>query len=280
MTTGNHSTDTLLRWHVDDEPFDRIEQERIREDRDLFYFLVGASFVEITSDLFSRSLTDYYAGDEALTEWLQREWEPQEVQHGVALRRYVQTVWPEFDWQSAYEDFRRNYAPLCRPDLFGPTQGLELASRCVVETGTATIYTMVRDLTEEPVLRRLASLIRTDEVAHYSHFFQHFKRYRSSENLRRTQVLRTVWGRVGEIDDEDAWFAFRSISRTIDPGVDAARAYRQFRSRIRARLKAHYPYDMAATMLLKPLQLNRRVQRLAVPALAAGAKHLMGRMGR
>lgn len=268
------SSGAILRWFVDDLPFEQIERKRVAGDADLFYFLAGASFVEITSDLYTRMLIEYYDGDKAVTDWLLHEWEPQELQHGTALRRYVEAVWPEFDWARAYEDFRRTYGPLCKPELLGPTRGLELASRCVVETGTATFYTMIRELTDEPVLRQLTALIRTDEVSHYSHFFQHFKRYRDDERLRRAQILRALWGRIAEIDDEDAWYAFRSIYQMTTPGANAPAAYRHYRQRARERMRACYPYDMAATMLLKPLALNRQLQRLANPLLSIGAKRL------
>jgi hypothetical protein len=269
------SSGAILRWFIDDLPFDKIERERIAGDTDLFYFLAGASFVEITSDLYTRILLEYFEGDAALTDWLRHEWEPQELQHGAALRRYVETVWPEFDWTAAYEDFRRAYGPLCKAELLGPTRGLELASRCVVETGTATIYAMIRDLTEEPVLRQLATLIRTDEVSHYGQFFKHFKRYRGDEGLSRTRILRALWSRLAEIDDEDVWYAFRSIYNLMAPGADIAAAYRHYRLRAHERMRACYPYDMAATMLLKPLALNWQLQRLATPILAIGARQLL-----
>ncbi len=275
MASRYGSPGAVLRWFVDELPFERIERERVADDVDLFYFLASASFVEITSDLYTRGLLEYYQGDQAVTEWLRHEWEPQELQHGAALRRYVEAAWPDFDWVASYESFRRAYAPLCKPELLGPTRGLELAARCVVETGTATIYTMIRDLTDEPVLRQLTSLIRTDEVSHYGHFFQHFKRYRDAEGLRRTQILRTLWGRIAEIDNEDAWYAFRSVCDTASPGTDAVAAYGEYRLHIHGRMQRHYPFDMAATMLLKPLALNRQLQRLAVPVLSVSAKRLI-----
>ncbi len=276
MASRNGSSGAVLRWLVDELPFERIERERVADDAYLFYFLASASFVEITSDLYTRGLLEYYAGDQAVSEWLRHEWEPQELQHGAALRRYVETAWPDFDWAASYEAFRDAYAPLCKPELLGPTRGLELAARCVVETGTATIYTMIRDLTDEPVLRQLTALIRTDEVSHYGHFFQHFKRYRDVEGLRRTQILRTLWGRIAEIDNEDAWYAFRSVYNTTFPGTDAVAAYRDYRLHIHGQMRRHYPFDMAATMLLKPLALNRHLQKLSVPVLSGSAKRLIG----
>lgn len=274
MGRADRAIGPILRWFVDDLPFGQIARERVAEDADLFYFVAGASFVEITSDLYTHSLVEYFAGDEAVTGWLRQEWEPQELQHGAALRRYVEAVWPGFDWAGAYGEFRLAYAPLCKPELFGPTRGLELAARCVVETGTATFYTMIRDLTDEPVLRQLASLIRTDEVAHYVHFFQYFKRYRDEENLGRGRITRSLLGRVAEIDSEDAWFAFRSIYHVAADGTDAERAYHQYLQRAHDRMRVYYPFDMAVTMLLKPLALNRHLQRLAVPLISGAAKQL------
>jgi len=268
------STGVTLRWSIDQVPFGRIERERVVDDDELFYFLVGASFIEITSDLYTHSLIEYFDGDPVVTGWLRQEWEPQELQHGTALRRYVAAVWPEFDWPRAYDHFRRSYGPLCSSELFGPTRGLELAARCVVETGTATFYTMIRDLTDEPVLRQLANLIRTDEVAHYGHFLQSFKRYRDEEGLGRMQILRALLGRVTEIDDEDAWIAFRSVYTMTRPGEDAVRAYQQYRLKARERMRALYPYDLASTMLLRPLGLNRRLIRMIVPVLSAAARQL------
>lgn len=274
MATQGSFSEDVLRWRLDELPFDQIDRHRVADDLDLFYFLTGASFIEITSDLYTRSLIEYYRGDQAVTDWLVHEWQPQELQHGAALRRYVETVWPDFDWERAYADFYRGYAPLCKPELLGPTRGLELAARCVVETGTATIYTMIRDLTDEPVLHKLADMIRTDEVSHYSYFFRHFKRYRDDEGLSRVKVARALWGRVSEIDDEDAWHAFHSVYHVANHGTDAETAYREYRLRVNDRMRAYYPYGMAATMLLKPLTLNPQVQRLAAPVLSAGAKRL------
>jgi hypothetical protein len=66
------------------------------------------------------------------------KWEPEELQHGATLKRYVETAWPEFDWNTAYRAFFAEYSRCCETDRFASTQELELTSRCVVETGTAT----------------------------------------------------------------------------------------------------------------------------------------------
>jgi hypothetical protein len=51
-----------------------------------------------------------YRGDDEVTAWLSQEWEPEELRHGAALRRYVETAWPEFDWNAAYRAFFAEYS--------------------------------------------------------------------------------------------------------------------------------------------------------------------------
>jgi hypothetical protein len=114
-----------------------------------------------------------------VTGWLSQQWEPEELRHGAALKRDVETAWPEFDWNATYRDFFAEYSCCCGIDRFAATQELELASRCVVETGAATLYRALSNVTDEPVLKRTASLIAADEVRYYKHFYRFFQRYQA-----------------------------------------------------------------------------------------------------
>lgn len=134
-----------------------------------------ASFVESGSDLYTQNLVDFFRGDDEVTAWLTHQWEAEELQHGRALRAYVSHVWPEFDWEGAYRSFLEEYATYCKVELLAPTRGLELAARCVIETGTASYYRALARSTTEPVLRDLASRIAADEVSHYKHFYRFFR---------------------------------------------------------------------------------------------------------
>jgi hypothetical protein len=195
------------------------------------------------------------------------------MQHGAALRRYVAEVWPEFAWQSAYDGFLAEYAPLCDDAHLGPTRGLELVARCVVETGTSSFYRMLAAASPEPVLALLAEHIRRDEVRHYKHFFRYFRAYREREAVGRGAVLRALVARLREIDEEDERVAFRHVQRQLAPGQqEAATAYAAFRRRNGELARDHFPFRSGVRMLLKPLRLNPRVERLTVPLLARGAR--------
>ena len=262
-------------WSPDDIPYDLIELSRVADDAYLFYMVAAASLVEINSDLYTRNLLEYFHDDAEINDWLVQHWQHEEIRHGMALKRYVNAVWLAFDWDRARRRFGADYARLCRPDRLGPTRPLELAARCVVETGTASLYTMLSRLSQEPVLAGLFSLIRGDEVRHYRYFYHHFLKCQQREPPGHYAVARTLWRRVKEVDDEDAYYAFKHVYLERHPARRwHENAYRKFRRHYLALARRYYPYGMAVRMFVKPLGLNRRFQNLALPLLTAGAKRI------
>jgi hypothetical protein len=263
-------------WSIEDIPYEALAHERVRGDTQLFYTVATASFVEITSDLYTRNLVEFFRGDDEIVDWLQHGWEHEELQHGAALRRYVETAWPEFDWHAAYQAFMDEFRQFCSVDQLSPTRALEMAARCVVETGTASFYGMLSEMSPEPVLRRITANIRADEVRHYKYFYRHFLRYRALERPSRTAVMRTLWNRVGEVDAEDAFYAFKHVYLAHNPGAAFVRRdYETFRDGFRSLAKRHFPYGMAVKMLLKPLGMSAAVGRVVLPAATAATRLLL-----
>ncbi|OYW15126.1 MAG: hypothetical protein B7Z46_01155, partial [Hydrogenophilales bacterium 12-64-6] len=197
-------------WSIEQIAFDRIAHERIAHEETWFHVLAAASFVESLADLYTHNLLDHMAGDAEASQWLRERWEPEELQHGRALRRYVETVWPAFDWQTAFDGFCTDYRPYCKAELLEPTRALEMVARCVVETGTAGLYGLLQQISPEPVLATLVGHIRDDEVGHYKYFYHAFLRYRERERPSRWQVARVIRQRLGEIGQEDAYLALKN----------------------------------------------------------------------
>lgn len=266
MQAAKRSAGSGLRWSLNDIPYDAIDADRLRDEARLFQLVAAASFVEITSEIYTRNLVEYYRGDDDVIAWLQDGWQREEVQHGAALRRYVETAWPEFDWERAYRNFLAEYSELCAVERLSESRALEMVARCVVETGTSSFYRMLSAAAPEPVLRRLALYISTDEVDHYKHFYRYFRRYAETEGTGRAAVLRTLIRRTIEVDAEDAACAFRHVYRVAYPAAPYRAAdYDDFRHHIRDLARLHYRYDMAVKMLLKPLGLGSAASRIVVP---------------
>jgi hypothetical protein len=257
-----------LPWRIEDIDLGPIDVARVREDETLFFLVVTSGFVEIASDLYTRNLSEYYAGDAQLLAWLSSHWEHEEVQHGRALRAYARAVWPEFDWDRANAAFFEEYGARCTLDEFEPTRALEMAARCVVETGTASYYRMLHDYTDEPVLKRITGHIKADEVRHYSYFLRFFQEYARRERPGRWQVARAVARRVAEASDDDGLIAFRHAFQVRYPERRfELRYYDAFRAQLKRIMRRHFPAQMAVRMLLKPVRLPAPIERLLVPAL-------------
>ena len=256
-------------WRVGEIDFSRVDP-RHRPDTTLFYLLTGSSFIESGSELYTRNLLTYYRDIPHISDWLTHVWEPEELQHGAALRAYVQAVWPEFEWAEAYRRFLAEYSQAASPEAFEATPQLELAARCMIETGTATLYRMLHDYAQEPVLRKVLAHIRDDEVSHYKHFLQYFRSHQAREGYRRLKVAWAIGRRVRESRSDDAWIAFRHVFEVRNPGLTCRRRdFDQWQSAYQAIMRGAFPFRMAADMLIAPLALPTLVQRFARRATQA-----------
>jgi hypothetical protein len=257
----------MAQWDYKQIDYDAVDVGRIRKNDHLFNLLSIASFIEITSDLYEKNLAAFYEGDTPLTTWLHDVWEPEEVQHGRALRRYIASVWPDFDWEKAYGGFKEEYGAMCTVDAFQPTLAGEMVARMVVETGTSTFYKALRayagDL-NEPVLAEIAAHISKDEVHHFEQFEAGFRKHNETDKLSRAEISKIIIGRLKEAGDEDIRIALRHI-RPDDP-------FEAMQRRMKAYAKQYYPYSMAVKMMMRPLQLNPLVERAAAASLRGGLR--------
>ncbi|WP_237173089.1 ferritin-like domain-containing protein [Paracandidimonas lactea] len=266
-------------WTLDTIPYHMIDIGRARANEDLFYLVAGASFVEIAAELYTDNLIDYFSGDTEVVQWLAQRWKPEELRHGYSLRGYVEHVWPEFDWQRAYEGFFAEYSARCTLDEFEPARSLEMVARCVVETGTATFYQALGKMACEPVLAGIAARIRADEVGHYKYFYRFFRAYGERQPPGRLRILAALRRRMVEARNDDAEIALRHVHRIRmqpqgEPNADAT--MRDVMARLSGSVKQHYPVDMAAKMLLRPLDLPAPLARfLEGPVARATARILL-----
>jgi hypothetical protein len=248
-------------WRIEDIDLTRIDRQKAASNEHLLLLLCACSFIESGTDLYTSNLSKYFHDDPEISAWLNNEWEPEEMQHGRALKTYINYVWPEFDWDTAFRNFMEEYSLTCSVEDFEKTRALEMVARCVVETGTATLYRAIGECSDEPVLKQITDNIRTDEVRHYKHFFKYFKKYNRIEGNGRLAVLGALMRRVMEIKNEDSEIALRHVFAVRYPERVHDSAYNRERAaRINALVRRNLSADMCVKMLLKPLDLPARIQ--------------------
>jgi hypothetical protein len=158
----------------------------------------------------------------------------------------------------------------------GPTPALEMAARCVVETGTATLYRAIHEYAREPVLRDIVRRIGEDEVGHFKHFYRYFKKYQDREKLNRYEIAKTLLSRVAEVRRDDAACAFRHVFTGRFPEfADDSSRLQSWTGDIYRMFKQHYPYPMAAKMLLAPLDLPPKLKPWIGTPLACTVRLIM-----
>jgi hypothetical protein len=270
ITTAN------TRWHVQDIDFSAVDTDTLSRDPTMLWLATASSFVESASDVYTQNLLQYFSKDAEISRWLMQQWKPEELQHGRALRAYVEAAWPEFDWQAAFDGFLLDYAQLCRVEVLGPTFALELASRCVIETATSTLYRAVRDATTDPVLRKVADNIQRDKTRHFKYFFYFFRQYQIVGGTSRWAIAKMLAARASEIRDSDTVCALRHIRDGLT-GDHKSHAHlvpdaSTMNRLITTRLRRHYPLDAAIKMLLAPMALPAPARKLTGSIISIAAR--------
>ena len=263
---------TRQHWTLDDIPWQALRHDAVARAEGYFYLVASASLMESATDLYTKNLIDYFSDDEEVTSWLEKYWLPEELQHGEALRRYVELAWPEFDWEPTHRRFVEEFRPICDISL-EPTRSQEMASRCVVETGTASYYRTLSRASPDPVLAVLTQRIADDEVRHYKHFYRYFRKYRDAEAPSRSTILPALWRRLRMTGGDDSFIVLKHVYSAHCPSEPFdIRVYRRVRRQCRELVREHFPHEMSVRMLLKPLGLGPRTQRLPLPGIAAIAR--------
>jgi len=223
-------------WKLDDISWDAFQPETV--DPILLAAIKAAALVEYNAPDYVTYLKRVFrdCGPEILAD-LER-WGAEESQHGRALGRWAEIADPAFKLEEAFERFRKGYMPAHFADLDaeGSVRGSrrgEMVARCVVESGTSSYYSAIRDATDEPVLKEIAGRIAADEYRHYKLFYDILHK-QDEPDMPFWRKLWVAVGRVRESDDDELAFAYYCAN--VSPEDEAAKPYdRVTYSRLAAR---------------------------------------------
>ena len=193
-------------WSLDDIPWERFDPTKV--DPEILRTVRAACLVEHHSDDYAAYLCSVFHDDPEFQDEA-RTWAAEEVQHGRALRRWAELADPAFDFEDRFARYAAGHViQLEASQSVRGSRARELIARCIVEVGTSSFYSAVRDATEEPLLKHLCHRIAGDEYRHYSLFYRHLKRYRTVEGPSPWQGLMTALGRFAESSDDEITYAY------------------------------------------------------------------------
>lgn len=235
-----------MHWTLDEIRWDAFDASRI--DPDILKVVKAAALVEGNSGDYVAYLRNVFAGDPEFVAAAE-EWGREEAQHGAALAAWASRADPSFDYAAALARFRAGFSlPLDAAASVRGSRAGELIARCVVECGTSSFYSAIRDASDEPALKEICHRIAGDEFRHYRLFQKHLRRYQKAEPLSLLARLRIALGRVTEASDDELSMAYWC-------GNGAAGAY--------DRRAAYRAYESRAARLYRPGHVARLVAMIA-----------------
>ena len=197
-------------WTMDDIHWSLFDPTKV--DCTLLAAVKAAALVEYNAPDYVAYLKRVFAGGAPATLAAIEQWGREEAQHGRALGRWAEMADPDFSLEEAFTRFRKGYTPahFVAPDQDGSVRGSrrgEMIARCVVESGTSSYYSAIRDATEEQVLKEIAGRIAADEYRHYKLFYDTLHA-QPEPDLSFWRKLWIAMGRVRESDDDELAFSY------------------------------------------------------------------------
>lgn len=194
-----------MRWTLERINWEAFDASKV--DPETLKAVKAAALVEYNSPDYVSYLCNVFHDDERVKENI-HQWGREEAQHGLALAAWAKLADPDFDFEGSFERFRtiQNINTDANESLRGSKAG-EMIARCVVESGTSSFYTAIKDQTEEPCLKQIVTFMAADEFAHYRCFYEIYKKY-ENELPGRIGRLRIALTRVSEADDDELAGAF------------------------------------------------------------------------
>ena len=210
-------------WTMDDIHWSLFDPAKVEPA--MLAAVKAAALVEYNAPDYVTYLKRVFADSGFPTIAAIEQWGREEAQHGRALGRWAEIADPSFKLEEAFVRFRKGYTPAHFTGGEGSVRGSrrgEMIARCVVESGTSSYYSAIRDATEEPVLKEIAGRVAADEYRHYKLFYDTLHA-QAEPDISFWRKLWIALGRVRESDDDELAFAYYCAN--VKPEEEAAKPY-------------------------------------------------------
>jgi hypothetical protein len=213
-------------WTMDDVHWTLFDPSLVEPT--LLCAVKAAALVEYNAPDYVAYLKRVFAGSGPDIVAALEQWGREEAQHGRALGRWAEIADPSFNLEESFTRFRKGYTPphFTRDEdgsIRGSRRG-EMIARCVVESGTSSYYSAIRDASEEPVLKEIAGRIAADEYRHYKLFYDTLHA-QAEPDISFWKKLWIAVGRVRESDDDE--LAFSYYCANVPPEKESITPYKR-----------------------------------------------------
>ena len=234
-------------WTFEDIEWEKFEPARV--DKGLLAAVKAAAMVEANAGDYVTYLLKVFSDRPDVCASIE-QWGREEEQHGAALAKWAELADPTFSFERSLKRFQDIYRiPMGVEESTRGSRVGEMVARCVVESGTSSFYTAIKEATEEPVLREVAQRIAADEFRHYKLFYETLKSFDEAPTLWERAKVALL--RVNEADDDELASAYFAANTVPGDGV------------VYDRKKFAAAYEAQALVLYKRHHTNRAISMIA-----------------
>jgi rubrerythrin len=243
----------MKHWTLDDIPWERFDRSRV--DPEVVKIVKAAAMVEANGGDYARYLCNVFHDDPEFQE-VANDWAMEEVQHGMALARWARLADPTFEFDAAFKRFTDGFKiQTWRTQSLRGSRSGELVSRCIVETGTSSYYSALKDAIDEPVLKEICRNIAADEFRHYKLFYTYLVRYLEAEKIGAFGRFWAAASRIRESEDDELAFAYYAANHPADAPYERKRFIRAYLSRAYGYYRPPH-IERGISMILKAIGLR------------------------
>lgn len=203
------------KWKFEDIEWSLFDPQKVNPET--LRVIKAGSVVEHNGSDYGIYLKNVFKGD-ALFEKEIEGWSTDEIKHGKVLAEWVTMADPTYNFEERFKAYVDGF-PIdteAKESIRG-SRGSELLTRCMVEIGTSSFYTAVKDATDEPLLKHICGKIAADELRHYKLFYTHFQRYQDKEKLNFFRRFKVAISRLLENEDDELAFAYYTANAETAP---------------------------------------------------------------
>ena len=212
----------------------------VRANGPFFCSVAAASLLEALAPAYAERVLHFFRGDQTLCDWIRNEWVPRKAARAKALRDYIETTWPEFDWCASQEQYRSAIEQHGGPGHHRVTAAHEALARCVAAAQAALFYRALARWADDVVLRDLAGAMAQEEALSFASFRAAFERRARVESVGFVAAWCTALRCVRSARDTDVRLAFEAVvaqsgANTPFPAID----YIEFAARMKSVIERH-----------------------------------------
>jgi rubrerythrin len=203
------------KWKFEDIDWTLFDAQKVNPE--ILRVIKAGSVVEHNSSDYGLYLKNVFAGDAAFQKEIDA-WSKDEVKHGKVLAAWIKLADPSYDFEGRFKAYVEGF-PIdtnAKESIRG-SQASELLTRCMVEIGTSTVYTAIKDAADEPLLKQICSKIAADEFRHYKLFYKYLQFYQEKEKLNFFRRFKVAVGRLLDSDDDELPFAYYAANGETAP---------------------------------------------------------------